>query len=98
MAQLDNFAASPEAAGGFLFLSLGANENEKMTAAFTRTTAMLERRAPQSWRWRSTRSHNGVHETNPRLATPVGLCEFFGTPAEPGGPACGGALRDTTHR
>ena len=98
VAQLDNFFASPAAAEGFLFLSLGANENEKMTAAFTRTTAMLERRAPPVLRWRWTRSHNGVHETNPRLATPVGLCEFFATPAELGGPACGGAHRDTTHR
>ncbi len=98
VAQLDNFFASPAAAGGFLFLSLGANENEKMTAAFTRTTAMLEQRAPQALRWRSMQSHNGIHETNPRLATPVGLCEFFATAAELGAPRCGASFHGTARR
>ena len=98
VAQMDNFFGSPAAAEGFLFLSLGAKENEKMTGAFTRTTAMLERRAPQALRWRSMQSHDGVHETNPRLATPVGLCEFFATAAELGGPACRGAHPETARR
>ena len=98
VAQLDRFFASSPSAGGFLFLSLGAKENEKMTAAFMRTTALLERRAPPSLRWRSWQSDDGVHETNPRLATPVGFCEFFATAAEPGGPACSGAHADTARR
>ena len=98
VAQLDSFFASSPSAGGFLFLSLGAKENEKMTAAFMRTTALLERRAPQSLRWRSWRSDDGVHETNPRLATPVGFCELFATAAELGGPACSGAHADTARR
>ncbi len=86
--QLESFFNSPAAAEGFLFLSIGAQENAKMMEAFSRTTAILERRAPASLRWRSMQSHGGVHESNPRQATPVGLCEFFASGRA--GAACGG--------
>lgn len=66
--------ATPE---GFLFLSLGSAENEKMRAAYDRTIAMMTRRAPASLRWRAYSSPAGTHESNPRLATPVGLCAMF---------------------
>jgi predicted alpha/beta superfamily hydrolase len=66
-------------AAGFLFLSLGSNENEKMTAAFGKATDTLGRRVPPSLRWRSMLTRGGVHETNPKLATPVGLCDFLCT-------------------
>lgn len=68
-------ATSP--AGGFLFLSLGSNENEKMTAAFKNAVGALDRRSPPSIRWRSMFTAGGVHETNPKLAAPVGLCDFL---------------------
>ncbi len=89
--QLESFLASAGLSDGFLFLSLGEKENEKMKAAFVHATAMFEGRAPQALRWRSALTRNGVHETNARLATPVGLCEFFARGAEPGAPFCQGA-------
>jgi hypothetical protein len=62
---------------GFLYLSVGEHENEKMRAAFKHMVAVLERRAPATLRWRADVTIGGVHETNPRLATPIGLCAMF---------------------
>jgi hypothetical protein len=67
-------SAAPEA---FLFLSLGDGENEKMTAAFRNAVGMLERAAPPTIRWKAYSSVGGTHHSNPRLATPVGLCAAF---------------------
>jgi hypothetical protein len=64
-------------ARGFLYLSLGDAENEKMTRAFQHAVAVLEDDAPATLRWRADLSPGGVHETNPRLSTPVGLCVMF---------------------
>lgn len=66
--------AQPE---GFLFLSLGAAENEKMTASFRQGLQVLTGSAPPALRWSSYVSVKGTHETNPRLAVPVGLCAMF---------------------
>lgn len=66
--------APPE---GFLFLSLGEAENEKMTASFRHGLQVLERNAPPALRWRSYVSVKGTHQSNPRLAVPVGLCALF---------------------
>lgn len=89
--QLDSFLASDGLDNGFLFLSLGEKENEKMNAAFARAIAMLERHAPTNLHWSSAMTRNGIHETNARLATPVGLCAFFAKGSEPGAPSCPGA-------
>ena len=75
--RLDDFLSSDAAGGGFLFLSLGAEENEKMKGAFAHATEILQRRRPTSLRWRTAVTRNAVHETNARLATPVGLNLFF---------------------
>lgn len=69
-------SALPE---GFLYLSLGDQENEKMTAAFRHMVGLLERSAPTTLRWRADLSVKGTHESNPRLSTPVGLCAMFNT-------------------
>ena len=89
--QLDSFLASGGSDDGFLFLSLGEKENEKMRAAFAHAIAMLERRTSGNLRWRSAMTRNGGHETNARLATPIGLCGFFVGGSEPGAPSCPGA-------
>lgn len=62
---------------GLLYLSLGDQENEKMTAAFRHAVAVLERDAPATLRWRADFSAGGQHESNPHLSTPVGLCVMF---------------------
>ena len=67
-------SALPE---GFLYLSLGDQENEKMTAAFQHMVGLLERSAPPTLRWRADLSVRGTHDSNPRLSTPVGLCAMF---------------------
>jgi len=95
--QLDDFLASGGSDNGFLFLSLGEKENEKMRTAFAHAVTMLERRAETNLQWRSAVTRNGVHETNARLATPIGLCGFFASPSEPGGPSCPGAGDRVAH-
>ncbi|HUO84795.1 MAG TPA: alpha/beta hydrolase-fold protein [Thermoanaerobaculia bacterium] len=70
------FSASPPPEG-FLFLSLGEAENDKMTSSFRHAVQVLERSAPPALRWRSYVSVKGTHESNPRLAMPVGLCALF---------------------
>lgn len=62
---------------GFLYLSLGDHENEKMTAAFKHTVSVLERHAPKLPRWRADYSEGGTHYTNAQLSTPAGLCALF---------------------
>ena len=62
---------------GFLYLSLGDAENERMARAFRHAVAVLERDAPATLRWRADLSLGGVHQSNPRLSTPVGLCVMF---------------------
>jgi len=66
---------------GFLYLSLGAEENEKMTRAFTHAVGVLARDAPPTLKWRADISVGG-HESNPRLSTPVGLCAMFSVGAD----------------
>jgi predicted alpha/beta superfamily hydrolase len=62
---------------GFLYVSVGADENEKMKAAFAHAVQVLEHGAPTALRWRADLNVGGRHESNPRLSTPVGLCAMF---------------------
>jgi len=75
--QLDAFLAKSPTTNGFLFLSLGDAENPKMTAAYKRAVAVLERRAPPTLRWRAVTTRGGTHRNNVVLATPVGLHAMF---------------------
>jgi predicted alpha/beta superfamily hydrolase len=62
---------------GFLFLSLGDKENDKMTGSFQQAVDLLQKQAPSTLRWQAYRSRGGVHETNPLLSLPVGLFAFL---------------------
>ena len=62
---------------GFLYLSLGADESEKMMAGFTHAVRVLERDAPSRLVWRTDLSVGGQHRTNAVLSTPAGLCKMF---------------------
>lgn len=95
--QLEGALSRDVTDGGFLFLSLGAEENEKMKGAFAHAVEMLERLRSPKLRWQTTVTDGAVHETNARLATPVGLCGFFAAPPEPGGPACPNARDRAAH-
>ena len=75
--QLEQAFSASTVSEGFLFLSLGDRENEKMTAAFRDAVGMLERSAPPTIRWQAYLSTQGTHDSNPRLSTPVGLCAMF---------------------
>ena len=77
VARLQAALASGTLPAGFLYFSLGEQENEKMTASFRHTVAVLEHGAPATLRWRADFSAGGLHESNPRLSTPVGLCVMF---------------------
>jgi len=79
---------------GFLYLSLGAQENDKMTASFGHALTVLERHAPTTLRWRADFSSGGTHESNPQLSTPVGLCALFRV----GEPCQGRGMRQVTQQ
>ena len=79
---------------GFLYLSLGDRENEKMTASFRHAFSVLERHAPTTLRWRADFSTGGTHESNPQLSTPVGLCVLFRI----GEPCQGSGMRQVTRQ
>jgi predicted alpha/beta superfamily hydrolase len=78
VAQLERCLATSPSLDGFLYLSLGDAENEKMTKSFAHAVSVLEARAPRSFRWRADRTAGANHRSNPVYATPVGLHLFFG--------------------
>jgi len=67
---------------GFLYLSLGSEENDNMTAAFKHAVAVLEATPSPALAWRADFSAGGTHDSNPRLSTPVGLCAMFNVHAD----------------
>lgn len=73
VARLDRFLRGHRDLRGKLFLSLGGDENPKMTAAFRKTTAVLQREAPTGLQWRSVITPGAVHDDNARKAMPVAL-------------------------
>lgn len=58
---------------GKLFLSLGSDENPKMTAAYRKAITLLQREAPPGVQWRAVTTAGAMHEDNARKATPVAL-------------------------
>ena len=56
-----------------LYLSLGSDENPKMKAAFERTVATLDKRAPASLRWHAQLTPGAGHNDNAEMATPGAL-------------------------
>ncbi|MEW6735183.1 MAG: alpha/beta hydrolase-fold protein, partial [Acidobacteriota bacterium] len=75
--RLEHFLASSPNLHGFLYLSLGDAENDKMTKAFERAAATLKAQSPPSLRWRADLTLGGNHHNNAYLATPVGLHAYF---------------------
>lgn len=71
--RLDRFLRKRSPSQTSLFLSLGANENEKMKDAFRRTTTALNDHAPPTLRWRSEFTRGADHANNAALATPIAL-------------------------
>lgn len=65
------------APASFLYLSLGAEANAKMTTSFKQMVRVLEQHAPAALRWWADLSAGGQHDSNPRLSTPAGLCVMF---------------------
>ena len=75
--RLQEALASGTLPAGFLYLSVGDREHEEDIAFFSHAVTVLERHAPPTFRWRADFSVGGDHDSNPRLATPVGLCVMF---------------------
>jgi len=67
----------PTATPGFLYLSLGDGENEKMTRAFRKTVGVMGTSAPPTLRWRADITRGANHQNNAVLSTPVALHEYF---------------------
>lgn len=64
-------------APGFLYLSLGDGENEKMTRAFRKAVGVLRTSAPPALRWRADITTGANHSNNAVLSTPVALHTYF---------------------
>lgn len=75
--RLEKFLSASPDLNGFLYLSLGGEENEKMTKAFKRTIAALEAHAPPSLKWKADFTPGAIHGNNAELATPLGFRFFF---------------------
>lgn len=88
--RLDRFLREHRDLRGTLFLSLGDDENPKMTAAFRKTIAVLQREAPPALHWRALTTPGAMHDDNAQKATPVALqwlqqAETATSNASPGG-------------
>ena len=88
--RLDRFLRGHRDLRGKLFLSLGGDENPKMTAAFRKTIAALQRAAPPGLQWRSVITPGAVHDDNAQKATPVALQWLQQTEATPSTASTGG--------
>ena len=64
----------------FLFISVGNREREEERAGFSAIEAALTKDARPELRWMSERT-SGDHDSNPRIATSVGLCRMFASSA-----------------
>ena len=73
VARLDRFLRKHRDLRGRLFLSLGGEENPKMTAGFRKAVAVLQREAPTGLQWQSVITPGAVHDDNARKAMPVAL-------------------------
>jgi predicted alpha/beta superfamily hydrolase len=73
VARLERFLREHRDLRGRLLLSLGGDENAKMTAAFRKTIAVLQREAPSGLQWRALTTPGAVHDDNAQKATPVAL-------------------------
>ena len=73
VARLDRFLREHRELQGRLFLSLGGDENPKMTAGFRKAVAVLQREAPPGMQWRALTTPGAVHDDNARKARPVAL-------------------------
>ena len=71
--RLDRFLRGHRDVQGRLFLSLGGDENPKMTAAYRKAVAVLQREAQPGLQWRAVTTPGAVHDDNARKATPVAL-------------------------
>ncbi len=78
----------------FLYLSLGAAENDKMKAAFDDAVTLLRSPPFQHLSWRADISAGGAHDNNAQRTLPIALCHFFNTADH----SCGKALAQSKNR
>ena len=72
----DHLASGPES-NTFVFLSLGAQENEKMTRGFQKAVASLQENALVDLRWHAEKTPGANHGNNAATSMPIGLHQFF---------------------
>jgi predicted alpha/beta superfamily hydrolase len=77
IAELAKALKTRTAAPGFLYLSLGDGENEKMTRAFRKAVGVIQASAPPTLRWRADITRGANHQNNAVLSTPVALHEAY---------------------
>jgi predicted alpha/beta superfamily hydrolase len=76
---VSDFLAESRRLGGFLYLSVGANEGAPLSSGYHALSAVLQARAAAAGlRWAGRITPGAVHETNVALATPEALAAYFG--------------------
>ncbi|MBP8098326.1 MAG: alpha/beta hydrolase [Arenimonas sp.] len=73
VARLEHFLRGNRTLRGKLFLSLGGDENPKMSVAFRATIAVLRREAPPGLQWQALTTPGAGHQDNASKSTPVAL-------------------------
>ena len=73
VARLDRFLRGHRDLEARLFLSMGSDENPKMTAAYRKAVGVLQRAAPPGLHWRAATTPGATHDDNARKATPIAL-------------------------
>ena len=77
VAQVRDFLASNKEVDTFLYMSMGSQENEKMTSAYESAAAALRHHAPEGLRWRADLTEGANHRNNALLSTPIGFQELY---------------------
>jgi predicted alpha/beta superfamily hydrolase len=76
--KLAEFLSAKPGLESFLYLSLGAKENDKMMAAFERTRSLLAEFRGSGLVWQADLVAGADHSTNAGMATPLGFKALFG--------------------
>lgn len=74
---LERSLSGTHAGGTFLYVNVGAREDNEMVSGFDRVRATLEAHAPPGVRWRTDVTSGADHMSSPTLSYPVAVSEFW---------------------
>lgn len=75
--KLEEFLCANKNLDGFVYLSIGSEENEKMMAAYQQTRSILTRAKITGLRWQADLVTGADHYNNGEMATPLGFRALY---------------------